>query len=157
MSFLHPSKETREVVKLWLDATQVITIVAAIVGAVFTYIWHYDTRLRETRKPWEEKKLAFYTEAARVLARLSVPGNPSDQQEATAQFWELYWGELPFVQSRGPGSVAEAMNDFCKKKFGDDRCSLKPDDKAAPTGSLPFYAITMSQRGSDEIKTDWTK
>jgi hypothetical protein len=52
---------------------------------------------RELQRPYQEKKLSLYLDASRVLAHLVA--TPDVNKDATeARFWELYWGELVFVE-----------------------------------------------------------
>ena len=112
-----PSEQNRTAVKFWLDFLQVVTVIAGVSTAVATFVFHsIDQRTRaadlernsreqltnvrrELQRPYEEKKLNLYLDAARVLAHLAT--SPSvDKENTEARFWELYWGELAFVESR---------------------------------------------------------
>jgi len=72
---------------------------------------------RESQKPFLEKQLQFYFEAARVTAKLATlsPSHeattaaPENWEWARRRFWELYWGELGVVESP---DVAGAMVRF---------------------------------------------
>lgn len=109
-----PSESNRTAVKFWLDCLQVVTVVAGVSTAAATFVYHsIDQRDRaadqerhtreqldnvqmELQRPYQEKKLNLYLDAARVLAHLAT--SPSvDKENMEARFWELYWGELAFV------------------------------------------------------------
>lgn len=114
MSFLNPAKETRELIKFWLDCAQALSIPLAIIGIAVTYWWNADSRARELRKPFDEKQLQLYADAGRVAARLAFTDNAQANADGTwIRFWELYWGELPFVESP---EMRSHMFDFCKSR-----------------------------------------
>jgi hypothetical protein len=129
---------------------------------------------RELQRPYQEKKLALYLDAARVVAHLS--SSPDVNKEATeARFWELYWGELAFVESRsdqerpgGTPSVERLMVEFCHQYFTPIRCvkgaSLGPDNSdplagAVKTKSAPGEtgALELARNASKEIRDEWER
>jgi hypothetical protein len=137
------SEETRKNWKFLFDSIQSAAVVIGVLWAAYTY---WDTRNRELQKPYAEKKLEFYTDAARVLAHLA--SSPSVKKEETeSQFWELFWGELPFVESE---KIKDSMEMFCNAYFADARCS-----KAAAEG-MPKIAKNMSEQASAETRATWT-
>ena len=128
-----PTKTNREAIRFWLDCLQIFTVVVGIFAVADTfYRYTQDQKAqvaaikRELERPYLEKKLALYLDAARVLAHLA---NSPDVDRATteARFWELYWGELAFVESRTEDekenkdvgkSVESLMVNFCREFFG---------------------------------------
>ena len=65
------------------------------------------TRRIEVQKPFLEKQLALYFEAAQVAGRLVTLQPGADRWNANeSRFWELYWSELSMVESE---AVEEAM------------------------------------------------
>jgi hypothetical protein len=129
---LAPDEETRKAIKFWLDCLQIVTVIVAIVTAFITFHSYTSdqqaraveqkdramaqeqqakeqlaTAKRELERPYEEKKLALYLDAARVLAHLAASPDV-DNKKTEARFWELYWGELAFVETEvaedGPSS-----------------------------------------------------
>lgn len=64
-----------------------------------------QTRRVESTRPFLERQLALYSEAARVCAQIASSPRP----EAVARFWELYWGELALVENK---EVEAAMVQF---------------------------------------------
>lgn len=79
-----------------------------------------EIALRDSQRPFLEKQLAFYFEAAKVAGKLATlppisAEYPKDQRYAEdwgwakRRFWELYWGELGVVESP---EVATAMINF---------------------------------------------
>jgi hypothetical protein len=186
MSFWAPEAKTRQAIKFWLDCLQIITVVGGVIIAVVTFLNYsreqkaqaaeethriverddrakeqLKTAKRELERPYQEKKLSLYLDAARVLAHLAT--SPNLKKEATeARFWELYWGELPFVESRaseevpgGPPSVERLMVKFCEEYFINESGCTKGKDLNAkiPERSTPLEAaaIYMARRSSEEI------
>ena len=121
---LAPDPKTRSAIKFWLDCLQVLTVVGGIITAVVTFRNYKDEQTarateqatraeaeqqhaketlsatkRELEAPYQERKLALYLDAARVLAHLAASPDV-DKEKTEARFWELYWGELAFVESQ---------------------------------------------------------
>jgi len=105
-----------------------------------------------------------------------VAATPDIDKEATeARFWELYWGELAFVESTvseeergGPKpSVERLMVEFCHHYFSPERCvkggSQGPDPNAK-SGFVKLLgapgeteAIDLARHASEEIRHEWEK
>ena len=152
MSFLAPTNERRELVKFWVECTQALTIIGAIIGAVVTYFWHYDTRTLGLRAPYDEKQLSLYLEAARVTARLAK--TPTDENTIN-RFWELYWGELPFVEFLG---VKAKMKAVCVARFTVVECGDEPGQlEKVPNSANVKAALDLSTCASAEIRKKWER
>jgi type II secretory pathway pseudopilin PulG len=187
---ISPSESTRVAIKFWLDCLQVLTVAGAVIAAFVTwsnYQEEQEVRLnadrtaraaqqehvaeqinairRELQRPYEEKKLNLYLEAARVLAHLvSTPDYEKERTEA--RFWELYWGELAFVESlqaeerkNGPLSVERLMVQFCKQYFAAERCVQKPFLSSGPSSvdlAQP-HALNLARHASAEVREKWEK
>ena len=143
----HPSATTRTMVKFYLDVAQALSVLVAVIGVMVTYLTYMDTRYRELRKPYEEKKLALYLEAARVAAHLTAVPEASDKTQTETRFWELYWGELAFVES---GDMNRAMVMVCEKHFQRDKCHQATNPSVGP-------AYELAHQGSREIRDEWRK
>jgi hypothetical protein len=174
-----PSEQNRTAIRFWLDCLQVVTVVAGVSTAVATFVYHgieerhraddqashareqLDNARRELERPYQEKKLQLYLDAARVLAHLAT--SPSvDKDHTEARFWELYWGELAFVESTtaeeasGPNpSVESLMVRFCRQYFAPERCS-SGGGAATRTSAGEDAAINMARAASKEIRDQWT-
>jgi hypothetical protein len=74
-----------------------------------------QARLIEARKPFADKQLALYLEAAQVAGKL-VALNPDDEdwKSTERRFWELYWSELTLVEDKG---VEAAMVKFSQHLY----------------------------------------
>jgi hypothetical protein len=76
-----------------------------------------------------------------------------------ARFWELYWGELAFVETQ---QVADLMVTFCLKHFASDesklaKCRTRGSRDLHSPPTLEAAAINMSQEASKEIRDRWEK
>ena len=175
MKISGPDEPTRIAVKFWLDCLQALTVVAGIIVATSTVLYHHRQQAqylaattRELQQPYEEKKLALYLDASRVAAHLAATPD-LDREKNEARFWELYWGELAFVESRktdeangGPTpSVETLMIDFCHTYFSpSSRCHTKtavdehPVEKDS-TNTREKAAIDLAHQASKEIRMRW--
>ena len=183
-----PSEDTRTAIAFWLGCLQIVTVIAGVSTAAATFFYHsqaeqqraidQDQRAkdqlaalqRELQRPYQEKKLNLYLNAARVLAHLAA--SPSvDREKTEARFWELYWGELAFVESRTDDeaptrpSVEHLMVQFCELYFGKDRCHGKAAEEPGgmttavrtdiERAAVTKAAIDMARQASDEIRRQW--
>jgi hypothetical protein len=150
-----PSEQSRENWGFVFKGLQALAIVGGAIWALWTYSQNsreqQEAIRRELRKPYDEKQLSLYLEAARVLAHLSV--SPDVQRaENEARFWELYWGELPFVEDK---TVRTKMAAFCFATFGENRCGEKPDVKVSENAPINA-AIDMSRTAGCLIRARWS-
>jgi hypothetical protein len=182
-----PSEATRVAVKFWLDCLQVVTVIAGVSTAVGTFVYHSrdqqaraieqsvraDEQLaatkRDMQRPYQEKKLTLYLDAARVVAHLA--SSPTvDREKTEARFWELYWGELAFVESRtveegtgGPNpSVERLMVQFCHLYFSPERCAGGTPESRGPVKlqtnpADARAAIELAHGASKEIRDQWER
>jgi hypothetical protein len=68
-----------------------------------------ETRRIEATKPFLERQLVLYTDAAQAAATLATSGDEAEKAKARKRFWELYWGELALVEN---SDVEAAMVSF---------------------------------------------
>jgi hypothetical protein len=137
MSLFNPSESVRTAVKFYADVLQALAIIAAGLWAAFTY--HVQAAeqaarakeqaaavLRELRRPYDEKQLNLYLEAARVVASLATNPKGPDRPKVEARFWELYYGDMQIVQTLAnqqkegepDASMEHLMLKFCEQFFG---------------------------------------
>ena len=176
MSLLAPTAEMREITKFWLDCLQVIVVIIAVFTAIHTYrndiddkrskadqdrkaaADQLDTVKRELQRPYQEKQLSIYVDATRVVAHLAA--SPTVDKEANeARFWELYWGDLAFVESP---AVEGLMVTFCHAYFDDPaRCetAIPNPDEVAKHRALrkENIAIDLAREASKEIAERWAQ
>jgi len=109
--------------------------------------------IRESQKPFLERQLVFYFEAAKATGALSTRG-PQDQEWASARkrFWELYWGELGVVESPQVASGMVAFGQTLKEleKCVDDRKTC--DDLQRP---LTGASIALAHNIRESIQAGW--
>ena len=136
--------------------------VLSMVGAVIVFavgVWEFqssqrsqvETRRVEATKPFLEKQLALYAEAARAAAMraLTPPQSLLDRsvgkrdlrREGEDMFWRLYYGELALVEDR---TVARAM-----VAFGD---ALKEN---APDEILRSLSLDLAHACRDSLASSW--
>lgn len=185
-----PNIRNREAIKFWLACLQIVTVIAGVTTAAASFVYHSrEERLRaieqdrraeeqlaavrrELQRPYQEKKLNLYLDAARVLAHLAATPDV-DREKTEARFWELYWGELAFVESRtidenkgGPSPAVERlMVEFCQTYFQPLRCSRvtlavvneasMPERTSIYRAAVTEAAIKMARQASDEIRQQW--
>jgi hypothetical protein len=165
MSFFSPTRQTRTNIKFYAELLQAAAIIFTGVWAAFTY--HHQTQdqkkraieqaeavKRELRKPYDEKQLSLYLETARVVADLATLPQGDERERVERRFWELYWGELAFVESSVSGwalndePVEQMMRQFCDRMFETSKCVTAGDDRLSD-------ALHFSRQASDEIKERW--
>jgi hypothetical protein len=145
MSFFNPPARTRRQITFY---AQVLQAGAIVFGGAWA-LWSYEKQLEA---PYDEKQLSLYLETAKVAADLATPLPGQERQKAEQRFWELYWGELAFVETRSKDqadSIEKRMVKFCEATFGKKRCH--PESPI----SLLACAIELSHKESDEIKAHW--
>jgi hypothetical protein len=160
MSFFNPSQSVRDSVKFYSEFLQAMAIITAGLWGAWTYHVQSNEQNerakesaaaveRELQRPYNEKKLALYLEASRVSARLAATPKGPERSELEARFWELYWGELAFVESTGTaGSVEKLMVHVCHQLFKNEQCHTYSN---SATGSV----MLLSHIASREIKEAW--
>jgi hypothetical protein len=158
VSLFNPSEKIRTNVKFYAEVLQALAIIGAGGWAAFTY--HHQTQDenqralaqaqavgRELRRPYYEKQLNLYLEASKVVSDLATLVEGDERKKAEQRFWELYWGELAFVES----SVIEGMmRSYCDKLFDASKC----DHQLSPNPRLGD-ALNFSHQARDEIRGQW--
>jgi hypothetical protein len=119
--------------------------------------------IRESQKPFLERQLAFYFEAAKVTAKLATLtlGKSATNQDqpvhedwawARGRFWELYWGELAAVESP---EVARAMVHFGNGLSELEKCVNKGDSCIESQNSLQAPSIQLAHEIRESIEKGW--
>jgi hypothetical protein len=150
------------IIQAWLP---VLTVVVGAGWGLYTYLDHQKevqrdqtrqateeaaTRRIEVQKPFLEKKLTLYFEAAQIAGRLATlkPGAEA-WNDTENRFWQLYWSELSMVET---DAVEEAM-----VKVGQALTILKnsPEDKDARRAlNEAIYELAHAIR--DGIESAWS-
>jgi hypothetical protein len=149
--------------------------IAVLAGATWTAsTWYFERQektaaerrlaVRESQKPFLERQLAFYFEAAKVTAKLAtLPPVPTgedfakhkaleDWAWARRRFWELYWGELGVVESP---EVASAMVDFGKALGDVEKCADAGGDCIGKQKALEGHSISLSHKIRASVEQGW--
>lgn len=145
------------------------TLIAAL-WAAGTWWTQYQTQVaqtqasakRESQRPFLEKQLQFYFEAAKVTSKLATLSQelqdkgPDWEQSwswAYRRFWELYWGELAIVESR---EVAGAMVRFGEPLRALHACVSTANAKCvAEQKALEQLSLALAAEIRKSIETSW--
>lgn len=132
-----------------LDVIKTTAVVIGVLLTAGTFVYQQfaadGSVMRELRKPYEEKRLSLYLEATRLMATLAANPADPDIEKKKQRFWELYWGELAFVES---DQIEQGMVKFCRMEFDPSQCNSRDNAKLA-------QALTFSRAASKEIRDRW--
>jgi hypothetical protein len=156
----HNATAILAVVQAWLP---VLTVVAGGLWGLFTYIDHQKevqrqstaesernaaTRRIEAQKPFLEKQLALYFEAAQVAGKLvTLDVKSSDWQSAEQRFWALYWSELSMVEHK----IVEQM----MVQFGTALKAYKSEQSSATKSAIDSAALDLAHAIRAGIEEAW--
>jgi len=117
---------------------------------------------RDSQKPFLEKQLQFYFEAAKVTAKLATlaqsisdkgPGWEQSWDWAHRRFFELYWGELAVVESP---EVAAAMVRFRGPLDNLKLCNSTPTmNCSTEQKSLEQLSLALASQIRKSIEQPW--
>jgi hypothetical protein len=162
-------------------ATRYGPIVVVILGGAWTAsTWYADrmdksreeqrrsseaavVALRESQKPFLERQLAFYFEAAKVTGKLAtLPpvrfDKPLDHKAledwawSRRRFWELYWGELGVVEST---DVSRAMVSFGNALNAVESCVDAGRDCRNEQSRLTGPSLALAREIRASIEKGW--
>lgn len=102
-----------------------------------------EARKVEASRPFLERQLALYTEAAQVAGVLAVSSDEAERKRAEQRFWELYWSEMVMVEDR---FVETAMI-----HFGD----CMKDPTCAKSAQLKRAALNLSCEFRKSLVASW--
>src|SRR5215218_7540981 len=151
---------------VWSYLAEIIPILTAIIGGLWTLNLYLDqreknqramsesarkeqeTRLLEAQKPFLVKQLDLYFETASLVGKL-VTTDPSEPnwKDLERKYWALYWSELSMVEHR---VVEEAM-----KKFGDALTAYSKDQNDANKRALQSAAYHLAHAIRSGIEHVW--
>lgn len=145
----------------YVDAwTKIIGMIALLIGGGWTAYTYFSTRaselakderaraaesrtaLRESQKPFLEKRLEYYTEAATLTATIARSKDAKKVAQAKDRFWTLYSGPLALVEDEG---VEHAMVQF-------GNCLKNQKDCSAP---LDILSLEVAHQCKSSITQDW--
>lgn len=118
-------KEILGLIKDWLPS---LTVVVGAIWALYKYLDHQEevqrnakiqsenlaiTRRIEAQKPFLEKQLRLYFEAAEVAGRLATLKPENEKWETNEnRFWQLYWSELSVIETSEVENAMVAIGDI---------------------------------------------
>lgn len=103
--------------------------------------------VRESRKPFLERQLALYFEAAKAASQLATLPQGTAWNNARQRFWELYWGELGLVED---ADVQTAMVNF-------GRALNDLHKGAVPAAGLDVLALRLAHACRNSLREGWGK
>lgn len=145
------------VLDVWTKRVGLIALIGGARWSVFTYVSTRateaeNTRItaardsqaakRESQKPFLEKRLESYAEAATVTATVARSKDAKKVAQAKDRFWTLYWGPLAVVEDSG---VKDAMVEFGK-------CLNEPSKCSQP---LVFLSLAVAHQCKRSIAEEW--
>jgi hypothetical protein len=148
--------------KLIGEALQPFIVIVSALGAVVTFTVSETDKAHDRAKeaidraearsaPYYQRQLDIYAEATRIAARLaSLPDTDPSYPATVARFWELYWGDLGFVES---SAIAAKMASICRSYVSKD----KPERCAAGIGDGQGLALDLAHLAANEIKARWVE
>jgi hypothetical protein len=159
-----PATQTQSMLGIVQGWLPVLTVVVGAMWALYTYIDHQKeiereaarqaakeavTRKLEVQKPFLEKQLALYFEAAQVTGRLATR-KPGDKvwEDNEDRFWQLYWSELSMVETR---AVEAAMVKVGATLLDYKKSPENEETKRAFAGAI--YELAHAIR--DGIESAW--
>jgi hypothetical protein len=117
------------------------------------------TQIVQSQRPFLEKQLALYFEAAQVAGKLTV-FTPDDKEwdPTESRFWELYWSELSMVEDR---DVERAMVIFgdCLHDYTSARARAKnqkkPFEDLQEKHALDSASLDLAHQIRKSIESAW--
>ena len=113
------------------------------------------SRLIEAQKPFLEKQLGLYFEAAKITGKL-VTLTPDDTEWAASRqrFWELYWSELSFVEDN---EVESSMVNFGNQLTTYENSAKMPADKATLQSALHSATFQLAHALRSSLEREWSR
>jgi len=108
-------------------------------------------RLFEAQKPYREKQMQLYFDAAEAAATIASSSNEQERLKAEHRFWQLYWGPLSVIEDAAP--IIERENEVVIAMVIFAQCSSLPvsffDYELTPTitsKTIPSTTFTRCER-----------
>lgn len=158
------TSEIRQDIDLLVKVLGAVGLIASIVWSVVQYMDTVDRQIterkqefekeiaemqREARKPFLERQLALYIEAAQMASRIATSTDVQERDAAIARFRELYWGDLAVVED---AKVAASMVAFRNEL--ERALERRPHEPLVGTG-LERAAIAIAHACRDSIQKSW--
>ena len=113
------------------------------------------SRRIEAQKPFLEKQLGLYFEAAKITGKL-VTLTPDDTEWAASRqrFWELYWSELSLVEDN---AVESSMVKFGNHLSAYEASAKQPTDKANLQSALHSATFHLAHALRSSLESEWSR
>lgn len=126
-----------EAYKVWELALKGLTLLGAIVAAVWAYHTYTDTKEKEFYSVFWNKKLELFLETSAAASTMATTDSLDEFNKARIKYWELFYGRLSLVEGQ---DVKKAMETFSAQvpRGSVEQCSL-------PLTSMqqPAYRLTL--------------
>ena len=119
-----------------------------------------ETRRVEAQRPFLEKQLSLYFEAAQVAGQLvTLTADDKDWEKIERRFWALYWSELSMVEDRiveaGMVEFGDRLDDYTSiRKTAKDH--NQPFDETESKRSLNEAALNLAHAIRQSIEIGWS-
>lgn len=121
----------------------VIPVCIGSITLMMSIMTYADKKSEEYRKSYWLQQYQVYEELTAAAAKIVVAVDLPSSQEARMEFWQLYWGKLPLIESE---EVAVAAIEFAKHLA---RCETGEPDTSCfflYEGGLQGHAPTVLRR-----------
>jgi len=135
--------------KLWELVIKSLTMIGAIVAAVWAYHTYTDTKEKEFYSVFWNTKLTLFLETSSAASTMATTESLDEFNKARTKYWELFFGRLSLVEGE---PVKQAMESFSV---------LVPtgpvEQKALPLKSMqqPAYRLTLALK--EELGHAWQR
>jgi hypothetical protein len=135
--------------KLWELVIKSLTMIGAIVAAVWAYHTYTDTKEKEFYSVFWNTKLTLFLETSSAASTMATAESLDEFNKARTKYWELFFGRLSLVEGE---PVKKAMESFSK---------LVPvgpvEQTALPLKSMqqPAYRLTLALK--EELGHAWQR
>ena len=149
-------------------AIKVVGAFIAIAGLAWGVYTYRETSMRLASKPFYDKQLELYFEAATAAATLATDPRAETWNEARREFWRLYWGPLSMVEDVVPYSPAIKSPEEPKTVeaamvlFGEELTMIESTlsgGESAPDPelleSLEMPSLWLAHRLRDSLRASW--
>lgn len=109
-------------------AVKGVTLIGAIVAAVWGYHTYTDTKEKEFYSVFWNKKLELFLETSAAASTMATTASIEEFNNARIKYWELFYGRLSLVEGQ---AVKHAMETF----------SAQVPTGSVAQGSLPLTSM----------------
>ena len=135
--------------KKWEIALKTLTLLGAVVAAVWAYHTYTDTKEKEFYSTFWNTKLSLFLETSSAASTMATTESLDEFNKARTKYWELFYGRLSLVEGEG---VKQAMMSFSSQVP-----TGLVEQRALPFKSMqqPAYRLTIALK--EELGHAWQK